>query len=63
MEPPFTIEEFLNVFVTYNTAVWPAQVALNAAGLVAIGLCLRKSVPSRLITAMLGILWLWTGAV
>ncbi len=63
MEPPFTIEEFLNVFITYNTAIWPAQVALNAAGLVAIALCFRKSVPSRLITAILGILWLWTGAV
>lgn len=63
MQLPFTIEEFLNVFVAYNSSIWPAQIVLNIAGLTAVGLCFRKNVPSRLISALLGMLWLWTGIV
>lgn len=60
---PFTHTQFLNVFATYNLAVWPSQVvvyALAAAMLAA----LRFAGPgfrSRLLAGGLGLMWLWTG--
>ena len=29
---PFTLEQFLNVFTTYNGAIWPAQLRLTCLG-------------------------------
>jgi hypothetical protein len=63
MQLPFTLEQFLNVFVAYNTAIWPIQVVLNVVGLLSIGLCLRANTLSRLISAILVVLWSWTGIV
>ncbi len=31
---PFTREQFLGVFVTYNDAIWPLQIRVGAAFLV-----------------------------
>ena len=63
MQLPFSLEQFLSVFVAYNTAVWPMQIALILLAVLAIGLCFRAQVPSRSIAAILGTLWLWTGVV
>jgi hypothetical protein len=63
MDLPFTFEQFLGVFITYNTSVWPVQIALNALALVGVYLCFRSSPPSRIIAAILAFLWLWTGVV
>lgn len=63
MQLPFTIEQFLAVFVAYNTSVWPMQGVLNLLGILAAGLCFRATVPSRWISAILAILWIWTGVV
>ena len=63
MQLPFTVEQFLGVFVSYNDTVWPAQIVLNLLGILAIVSCFRASVPSRLIAAVLAVLWAWTGAV
>jgi hypothetical protein len=64
MNLPFTVEQFLGVFTAYNNAVWPAQLVLNAAALAAIVLALlRKPQADRTVTAILGVLWLWTGLV
>jgi|WetSurMetagenome_2_1015567.scaffolds.fasta_scaffold1055146_2 hypothetical protein len=35
MNLPFTIDQFLGVFISYNTSIWPVQIALNALALVA----------------------------
>ncbi len=63
MTLPFTIDQFLDVFARYNSTIWPAQIGLTLAALVAIGLALRKSPPSRLIGLILAFLWAWTGIV
>jgi hypothetical protein len=36
MTAPFTIEQFMSVFVAYNEAIWPAQLAAYAFGLMAV---------------------------
>jgi hypothetical protein len=64
MSLPFTRVEFLEVFVRYNEAVWPAQIALYALAIVALGLVfVRRRYSGRLIAAILALLWLWMGGV
>jgi hypothetical protein len=59
---PFTVEQFLGVFSTYNLAVWPLQVLALLAGLVVIFLIFR---PGRhgatIIAAVLSAMWLVNG--
>jgi hypothetical protein len=61
MAPPFSAAEFFGVFVAYNQAVWPAQIALNllALGVVALAFLARERA-HRAIALVLGSLWLWT---
>lgn len=63
MQLPFTVDQFMAVFVAYNAAIWPMQIVLNLLALVAILLCFRAVVPSRIIAATLTVLWLWSGVV
>jgi hypothetical protein len=64
MQLPFDAHQFFAVFARYNIAVWPAQVVLTLAALVAIILALRPRPGSdRMIGAILGGLWLWMGGV
>jgi len=59
---PFTPEQFLSVFVNYNTAIWPVQVGAYLLGCSAIVLLLWKaSHADRIIAGILAIMWLWTG--
>ena len=61
---PFTAEQFFGVFRTYNEAIWPAQVVLLAAALVATALAVsRGRAKAPWIWGFLGALWIWTGAV
>jgi hypothetical protein len=60
MRPPFTDEQFLDVFRRYNEAVAPMQWLLTLLGLVVVGAVLRGTARSaRLAMALLGLLWLW----
>jgi hypothetical protein len=64
MHLPFTADQFLGIFAAYNTSVWPMQVILNLLALAAIILAIVRPVHAdRAISLILGILWLWTGAV
>jgi hypothetical protein len=64
MRLPFTVDEFLGVFASYNETVWPAQVLLTAMAVVAVGLAVRRQAFShRVIAGILAALWLWTGVV
>jgi hypothetical protein len=63
MNLPFTLEEFMGVFAAYNTAIWPAQIVLNLLAAVTIALCLRSESRSRIVSALLGAFWIWTGVV
>ena len=59
---PFTREEFVAVFVAYNTAVWPAQVLAYLLGLLMVALIIWPSAQrSRVVAAGLSAMWLWTG--
>jgi hypothetical protein len=59
---PFTPEQFLAVFVTYNNAIWPVQIAAYLLGVVAVALLFRKTRQGdRVIAAILSVMWLWTG--
>lgn len=62
MSPPFTIEQFLGVFVAYNATIWPAHIAAYVLGSLAILLVwLNELNGRRVILAILGIMWAWNG--
>ena len=64
MNIPFTVEQFFNIFGTYNTAIWPAQVVAYILGLVALGLALSDNrLSSRIISGILALFWIWMGVV
>lgn len=64
MTPPFSREQFFEVFVRYNEALWPAQFALYAAAIAALALVLaRHRHAGRTASTVLALLWAWMGAV
>lgn len=59
---PFTLDQFLAVFASYNRATWPAQIVAYGLGLVAVAALFRPGrAPDRVISAILGLMWAWTG--
>lgn len=64
MKTPFTTEEFFQVFENYNTSLFPSQIVILLFGLIAMfSLHTQKRRKNKLISAFLGLLWLWTGLV
>ena len=64
MKTPFTTEQFFDVFIHYNTSVWPLQVLLNLLALFVIFIAIRKfSFSDSVISWILALLWLWMGIV
>jgi len=63
-EMPFTIEEFLGVFVSYNTAIWPVQVLAYIMGITAVfSLFFRYRHSETLILWVMALFWIWNGVV
>jgi hypothetical protein len=59
---PFTTEQFLRVFESYNLTIYPAQWTLIVLASIAIFFAARtRSYSSRLIAVLLALLWAWTG--
>lgn len=59
---PFTREQFFATFVTYNEAIWPAQLLAYLLGLVAVALLFwRPPIADRAIAGILAAMWIWTG--
>lgn len=59
---PFTIEQFIKVFESYNHAIYPIQWVLDLLAIVAVFLAVKTGLYSgRVIAALLAILWLWMG--
>ena len=55
---PFTVEQFLAVFASYNNAIWPAQFLVYGLGAVAFALIFRGGARSdRTIAAILAVMW------
>ena len=62
MQLPFTVDQFYDVFRTYNTTLWPAQIFLVALALVAIVLVAFPRRWSGLwVSVILATLWAWLG--
>ena len=59
---PFTVEQFLAVFVSYNTTIWPAQIVAYLLGGLAFALVFRNGKWSdQTISAILATMWAFTG--
>lgn len=64
MKLPFSTEQFLDVFRSYNLAVWPAQLFLWGAAWIVVLLAVRqRSASGKWIAAVLAFFWLWMGVV
>lgn len=64
MKFPFTIEEFLNVFKSYNEAVFPMQIVFYLIAFFVLYF-LYRSVENngKIISGVLTFMWLWIGIV
>jgi Family of unknown function (DUF6064) len=61
---PFTTEQFFQIFEKYNQAIYPIQFGLILIAFIVIILAAsRKPSRNKIISALLGFLWLWTGIV
>jgi hypothetical protein len=59
---PFTLEQFLDVFASYNRALWPAALLLWLASLGAVVLVVRRDPrTTRVVAGLLTIHWAWSG--
>ena len=62
MNLPFTVEQFLNVFKTYNLAIWPLQVIVYLAGLFFMLTLLKPNTMfNRINSGILSCFWLLMG--
>jgi hypothetical protein len=64
MKPPFTLEQFLEVFTHYNRAVFPMQVVFYLLSAIIIYLVIKPNPKSdKIISSVLAFFWLWMGVV
>lgn len=60
MVPPFSAEQFFQVFARYNTAVWPAQIILVMLAVLSLFLAFRSEPwAGKAIVSILAALWAW----
>ena len=59
MRPPFTSQEFFDVFARYHEWLWPAPLVLLAVGVGLVALAFVAPRHSRLIVGGLAALWAW----
>lgn len=61
---PFTPEQFFNIFLKYNSAIFPFQIFLFIGGIFTLSLIILKSgLAGRVTLYYLVLLWLWSGIV
>jgi Family of unknown function (DUF6064) len=64
MKPPFTLEQFLGVFESYNQEVFPMQIVFYLLSIFAVYLVLKPNAYSdKIISFIVAFLWLWMGIV
>ena len=64
MKPPFTEEQFLNIFKNYNLAVFPMQIIFYLMAFWIVFLLINpKPKSDKIITIFLSFFWLWMGIV
>ncbi|WP_441000126.1 DUF6064 family protein [Fodinibius sp. SL11] len=63
-ELPFTIDQFLQVFSTYNQAIWPVQLFAYLLGVASLYLIAKQKETTDIwVNLILGAFWLWMGGV
>lgn len=61
---PFTPEQFFGIFEQYNQAIFPMQFVLILVAIASIALAAKpKPSANKIISVLLGLLWLWAGVV
>lgn len=60
MRLPFTHEQFLDLFGTYNTALWPFAALLWLVTVAALVALFRQRLAPRLAAALLAVHWAWS---
>ena len=64
MNPPFTTEQFLEVFKNYNLALFPMQIIFYLIAFYLVILLIKPNLKSnKTISFILSFLWLWMGIV
>ena len=64
MKLPFKLDDFLQVFRNYNTAVFPIQIIFYCLAIIAVFLSFKKNQYSdRIISSALSFFWLWMGVI
>jgi hypothetical protein len=64
MHFPFTTEQFLNVFKSYNEDIFPLQVVFYITGFFVVFLLFKTAkIRDKIITALLSFYWIWMGIV
>ena len=64
MQIPFSKEEFLNIFKSYNLSIWPLQIFFILCALILIYLAVSKKKNSNIIiNSVLAFYWMWIGIV
>lgn len=61
MRLPFSAAQFFQVFAAYNTALWPAALALWLASAAAVLALIRGRASDRWLAGLLVALWAWGG--
>lgn len=62
MQAPFSTEQFMEVILRYNQAVWPMQIALYLLAVALVYLAARGTERAdRWVAGMLAFLWAWMG--
>jgi Family of unknown function (DUF6064) len=64
MHFPFTTDQFLNVFKSYNDDIFPLQVVFYLTGFFIVFLLFKTAkIRDKIITALLSFFWIWMGIV
>ncbi len=59
MNIPFTVEQFFDVFRTYNIAIWPFQIVAYFLGVTALALSIHQNkLSGQVISGILALLWI-----
>ena len=64
MEMPFTVQQFFDVFGTYNLAIWPIQLLAYAVGIAVLVLSFYESrLAAQIVSGILAFFWIWIGVL
>lgn len=61
MRPPFSTDQFLEIFRRYHEGVWPVPLVLMFLASAFVLLTLQGAIRGRWVTSFLALLWLWMG--